>query len=532
MKPGELTAALNTASNVIKQNEKFAVPVLAARAEKYAQFRPHDTALVMTAKVLTKMAANKTFITRAELNKIYEQFYTSGSKLKEIFASELARPEPPQPKMMPHSSAENQSIEYDYSKVADPFLANALAGAFENKEILFSKDTAKKAENVCRLALTSLGMAPVKMSTFSGKDGFILCTAIHESIKGLSNTLIPVQIEDDKALLPNMFVSRAGFKDLTKEALAEHVDDVAGKSFKVNHADIMQILKVAKNGMPEPLNDVDLAMIKLRQQNHNVASSHGILLQEVEAAVEPIKLPKLALKEEDQKFIDQLSNTRGQAGILFGNKTVAAADSMLQRKMAEFGFRSAQMEISSVAEDSIAYTIAVDSSKSFKVPVKIENGVAMPPAIAISNNRMAKFTKSGLNQLFAGECDSGAKLSRSYELKSSELLEQVERGIEAENQSMIDDAMNILADKDIAAYKQGLDLVMASYSGVKPVKNTCSMIVNSSVSSESMCGHLNLPLSKVCQDSGGYCRPLHRKGQPERGDDRALFVASKLLGVL
>src|SRR6185503_20108645 len=73
-------------------SEKFPVPVLAVKAARAAQANPHDAALVTASNVLRKMANdNKLFISRHELNDLYNKLYTPNTKLAELFEEELDR---------------------------------------------------------------------------------------------------------------------------------------------------------------------------------------------------------------------------------------------------------------------------------------------------------------------------------------------------------------------------------------------------------------------------------------------------------
>ena len=113
-------------------------------------------------------------------------------------------------------------------------------------------------------------------------------------------------------------------------------------------------------------------------------------------------------------------------------------------------------------------------------------------------------------------------------------MSQVEKGLEQDNKSLIEDSMSILAEKDSVSYKKAMRLIMDNNNpdNIKKANSTCSKISTNSSSTEPLCSHLNLPLSKVCQDSDGNCIPLYRKGMPEKGEDSAFFVAAKLLGTL
>lgn len=527
MKPNErldLFSALDKVTTKLKQDEMFSLPVLAARAEKYAYLNPNDTALKMTANTLKKMASSKLSITRAELNKVYESFYHNGSLVKEIFASELARPELKSAKVTKQYA---EDVEYSPSKHADQFLLNALNGAFEGKDTPFTTESASRAENACKIALASVGVVPNDISTFAGRDEFILCNASFDTSRGRSNILIPVEIVEGKATLPSVMISSAGFADLTKGNISEHVRELAGKSLTINSGEIFDVLKVARHGMPELVDDVDLAIAKSRAGKLSTAGSVFFNLDD--EAPEKIAFKGAELSDEDMKFANALNNPRGQADFMFGKDNVNAGVSMIQRKLAQLGCRSVQIAVSSVSDDCIGYKVAV-GSRAFSIPLKVENKRIFPPEVIISNGGVSTFNAHGLAKVISEDYESAASFSPSYALSSNELLDQVRKGIGANNRALVDDALDVLADTDPENHKVAVAMVIKATGNEKTASCGCSRVVKVSNSSAPMCGHLMLPLNKVFQDSKGYCRPLYRQGMSEDGQDNAMLVAAKLLG--
>ena len=333
MKINALKDALNKISKSELENDKFLVVMLAKRAEEYIKSNPYDTPVTLVAGTLKKIALRKTFINRNELRELYNCYNNSGSRLKDIFANELNIPELAAPKMMEHTEFDNKPLEMDYDKVADPFLSNALTNLFDNKEVLFSKEAGKRAENACKFALNVIKMPPKQMSVFYGKDGFILCTASYGTSKGNSNILIPVEMVNDKALIPNTFVSTSGFSDLNSDLIKEHIDKTAGVSFKVNTSEVLKVLSAAKHGTGNSIDPLDFACLKIRQKNSNLGIG-GILLEKADPTIQKdIEIPKVALAKEDQKLSDSLTNPRGQAEFLFGKRAVESALSLVSRKM-------------------------------------------------------------------------------------------------------------------------------------------------------------------------------------------------------
>jgi hypothetical protein len=61
----------------------------------------------------------------------------------------------------------------------------------------------------------------------------------------------------------------------------------------------------------------------------------------------------------------------------------------------------------------------------------------------------------------------------------------------------------------------------------KAASTTCSRIVRHAHSSQELCGHTNLPLSKVFQDASGECQPMYRKAMQDSREG-AYFMNSKI----
>src|SRR5271165_4875834 len=129
-----------------KSNEKVAIPVLSVKLHKLAETHPYDQTVVAMASILGKMADNnKVFISRTELQGLYNKLYTRNSKFAEYFATELGVVE-----KAPVTLEKTQApIGATHQNFADPILANALSAAWDGSVPLkaFSADSAAKAKH-------------------------------------------------------------------------------------------------------------------------------------------------------------------------------------------------------------------------------------------------------------------------------------------------------------------------------------------------------------------------------------------------
>jgi hypothetical protein len=529
-----LINAVQKAAKALHANEKFPVPVLAVRAGKAAQENPHDVALVTASNVLKKMASdNRMFITRAELNDIYEKLYSPSTKLADVFAEELGRTQLPGPKMMQRSD-ESHTLENDYSRVADPLLSNALDSAFRGEGAkLYTNADAVKAEKICSAELMSLGFSPKKVDVFAGKDNFIVCQATYETPKGQSHVLVPIEMKDGMALIPSLFLTQAGFVNLGSAALETHIKSTAGKSFKVDGQKLLDVLVTAANGV-ETIDEVELAAMRVNANKETPAeyTPNGIIYQQIENVIKNPEEPKT---EDHFRFAERLASANGMAQHVHGDRVVRAGIDMIARKLGDFGFKHSQVSVASVEPGSITYAVAVDSSAGFKVPVKVENGMVLPPSIAIASGQVSEFSQKGLSKLTGEtEIDKRALVQASpvYGMKPSELMEQVRAGIAEGNIEKAEDAIDVLGEVDQEAQKRALALLLESFnpSTLKKIASEqkgCSMIVKNSSSKHEICGHLNIPTHKVYQDKNGDCQPLYRKGMEETNEG-GTFLAYKI----
>ncbi len=537
----KLKQLVGLAAKTINANEKFAVPFLALKASRAAEQNPHDIPLVTVANVLTKMASNdKTFITRQELNKLYEQLYSPNTKLAEVFAEELDRPELDGPHVMHRDPYEAESITDDYSRTTDPVLANALSEVFEkNGEFkVYAADMAKRAEEACFAELDSLGLAPRKVSTFTGQSDLIICNAQYETPKGQSNVLVPVEIKEANALAPTMFLSAAGFMDLSSEALETHIVATAGKSYRVDGEELLKVLSSVKHGVGKVTSDVELALIRMRSEGAAPIgySAENIVYQQVDAPVEDVHVPELKLNAEDQSIADKLATARGEAEFLFGPAIVDNARNIVQRKTATLGYKNAQVSVADCSEDTIFYAVALDSQHAFKVPVKISAGMIMPPNFVVASGDVREFTVEGVSELMNAPADTRmlAVASPLYGMRPQALLDNVKTALNDGNLLAAEEAINVLAQTDEHIYKTAVALFMEHLNQKPGMEKTaaathsCTMIVKNSAHNQPICGHLNLPLNKVYQDVNGNCQPLYRKAMEDVGDG-AWFMAHKVL---
>lgn len=471
----ELINALETASKAISANEQFPVIGLAVRAEKAAQGNPHDTMLATGAKILSKMAKDNRFtISRAELNKLHDEIYSPNSKFAEVFEKELDRSALPGPQTFKRDEFENSPITLDYERVgADSILTNALTSAFEGKYAPYSDRAGNQAKTMCLAELRSMDLEPKKLEIFAGNSDAIICQASYETPKGYSYALIPVELKNDQPLFPNMFLSRAGFMDLQKEGLTQHLKVTAGQSFRVDGEQLLNLISQAKNGVKTGVSEVELAVshLKAKKETPAIYDNNGILLgsigyEAIDREKTAVELPEVPKDPEVESFARKLSSKAGEAGQIFGTGVVERGREMLSRKLRGFGYNP-QISVADYDEKTIHYAVSLDRRAGIKVPVRISGGLVHPPSIVVASGKIGKFSSDGIKELTKGELDVRAMAVASplYDLKPSELLGQLRDALSEENLVRAEDAIMALADKDEGAHKFATQLLINHLNG-------------------------------------------------------------------
>jgi hypothetical protein len=450
----EITSLITKVAEKVEANEKLALPILAAKARREASARPTDIPLVNASNVLTKMASDRTFISRDELRGILERFTASHSKLSEVFSDELGKRAEVKPKTFERYADEGQALDRDYAKFADPILANALAGAMSENptEQLYSQADAQRAQRAAYAKLLEAGIQPKDIKTFAGRKDIIIVQAVHETPLGVSNVLIPVELKEGKALLPSLFLSRFGFQDIERSAYGTHLKATAGKAFRVDGSKLLDVLEQVKNGSSDVANEVEMAAIKIAsEQGTHLHDPNAILYTQIDKETPDVQLPKMASNEES-RFAETLGKPDGVARFIHGDRIVEAGRSMLVRKLAELGYKSVQVKVADVEQDKIFYAVAIGTGTGLKVPVEVNGNMVIPPKVVYAEDFITAFSKKAIDEVVAagsgGNKRALATASPCYDMKPTELLEVVKASVAEGNYLRAEDAINVLGEVD------------------------------------------------------------------------------------
>jgi hypothetical protein len=546
-----LNELVTKTAKALYNDEEFIVGVLAVRANKAAQVCPTDQTLVGMANFLSKRANISSLITRAELKDVYNKLYVPNNKFASVFSDELGEKETIRPKATiarDPNEGSSSLVDSAYAKLADPLLSNALSNIFDKNATLklYSSATAESAQKSCAFELNRCGTPAKTIDVVAGQADILLCQATYETPKGVSRLLIPVEIKQEKALLPTMFLSQAGFVDLQSNLIKEHLVSTAGKSYKVDVKKVLEVLASAKNGVLETVSEVERIVIKTASVRGTPSShdSNGILYQQIDNPILDVQEVKYEQPQEVQDFATRLSSSAGIAEFTLGKNAVNLGRSLVSGLLSRFGYKNAQIAVANSDENTIVYAVAIESGSGFKVPVKIDKrGNMQEPNVVIANGQLCDFTRSGISELLSKESakDTRAAVMASpmYDLKPAELIAQIKEAMQTDNYHKAEDALDILKlSNDDKAFRVGYELYTQGLATNKSLtkeasakdQQCCSRQYKTANSKYVICGHTNLPVHKVYQDKNGDCQPLYRKDMSETSSGGSFLHSRIYLG--
>lgn len=478
MIPFELKKAISDLQSALDGHKNVAFGSFASKLRKVGSSYPEDQTINQMSIVVDRMNnGERLFISRAEINDLYNKLYTRNTKFKEVFAEELGLEAPVESS---ESRTQEKFEEFDIYGDTDKTLLASLNSIFDPEIKAFSNEIARDAEKVVSMECSFPNLEPT-VKAISGDENVVVVSATYKTPKGQASLYIPVEIMNKKASIPSFFTGRDGQHYISRKSIASYVDNFFNK-----------------------------------------VGSFG---DEVEGYSE-LKEPEVS-SEEIESFASQLSSVKGVASFQHG-ELAEHGRKIISQRIKGFGKKSFQVNIIDSDKKSITYGVNCDGT-AFKVPVKIEGGRLQDPSIILCNGSIESFTSDGLLNLQKNELSDNqvaAVVSPLYDFKASELVEIVRSAGQEGNYVKAEDALNILAHmNDDKAYKIAFIEYTSSLSGAKKEASTtkCSRVIKTANSNQPVCSHLNLPLNKVYQDKHGSCRPLSRKGIEDSNEGTCLL---------
>jgi hypothetical protein len=527
----ELTRVVGEATRAIVDSERLPVRLLSVRANKLAEAYPTDQTVVgmrnfLARRVETLPRHGKELMTKGELKEVYNSFYISNNKFAEAFSDELGVSKLDTPVMKRDPQEGSPLADDAYNRFANPILANELTSVFDDTVPYksYSEFTAKDAQKTCAYELNCLGMFPKRIDVVAGEPNVIVCRASYETPRGEGHVLVPVEIENGKALLPTMFLNKDGFVNLNEQLIKEHLDNTAGKPFVTNVQKLLEAVSAVKNGVPQQLSDVDRVMMKasLEKETPSSYDVHGIIGHVVDEEVKPIEDVQYKLPGEMQDLSDRLSSGVGAAKFMFGKDAVEQGRAIVLGVVNDAGFGGAQVSVSDVDNDGVLYSVSVDGKCGFKIPIKMGKAGPVSPKVIVASGNLFEFSVDGINKLVtSGASDqlALAQTSQVHGMRASDVVDYIRKAMSNKHYERAEDALNVLRHSDDDhAYKTAYAVYINGLSGGSIEKTAsssgvtgCSAPVKVSNSKYMACSHTGLPVHKVYQDEGGNCLPLYRK---------------------
>lgn len=521
----------------VENNEKLATPILVAKLAKCLEAYPGDQTIGSMARVIGKMADNKTlYIRKADLRSLYHKLHSRNTKFAELFQDELGAVESlPTPTVMQRDEA-TQVNPYE---VGDQVLANALDSVFDPQlpVKMYSQALADKAKASVVSALDSWNLKPNAIAVDAGSEKFIIIKADYETPKGVTSLYVPVEVHNNKVVQASVFMGNAGPQELNHTNIKAYLTTFAGNKSKVTGAAMLTVLTRAASENRE-VSDAEIALTKLNATRQGKAEffQNQIIGQKMAtAAQKDVELPKF---NEFESFEKTFTSPIGVANFQFGADKVKTAREHIVRELTGYGHKNPQVVVTGSDDSTIFYGVSLDGGTvAFTVPVKLANGKLNKPGLLLCNGSVSSFSKEGINELYINNQSDykvAAAASPQFGLKSADLITSIKDAIAEGNHAKAEDALNVLAGMgDEKAYAYGFHAFLTGLSGKKETstpQHSCSMVIkNAKVSEHPICGHTGLPLHKVYQDKDGNCRPMYRKNMDETYEG-AVFNNSKIFG--
>lgn len=512
------------------ETKKYSVLSLAKKVAAYAEEYPEDNTLVGMASFLDKRSSKALYIERKELKEVYSRLYTTNNKCAAVLAEELDLPAAKINTKIANVNHNPESLNEVYDRYVDKDLSNALASALDKdfKYVPFDDKIAKKAEQLCLNSLNFFPTKPNDVSIIGGSKDAILISASYNTPKGKTSMIVPMEIADGKPLFPTAFVSEAGFSDLNEKNISGYIVRTAGKNNTIDSSKVLQVIKLAKNGIeaiPE-MSEVESIVMRAKLAHVDVVNPA------FSSKSEPEYVSGITCKADEAQvaaFSHKLAGIDGEAEFVHG-KAVNAGRMLIAQKLRGFG-HDGQVKVHDFGENKITYAVKLASGQAFKVPVKINKSLPELPKLALASGNVYDFSREGLNEICAvDDVSLAATTSDFHSLNSSQLIDKVEEFAANANMKGAEDALNVLAQSgDETAYKYAFERYSGYLSGkiARAGAHGCTRKIKTANSSGTICGHLNLPLNKVYVDEDGNCAPLYRKNM-EHTDSRASFLANKI----
>lgn len=524
----KIVGLINSINKNLDIDNKISTNLLSSKLKKLAEIHPYDQTVIGVFKVVNSMVEKQPTISKDELKKLYNTFYTFNNKLAAYLQEELGEINPT---ALPKIASKTFVEEVD-TKNTNQVLSSTFKIALDKINPTGLEDYSNSAIKCVATNLDIWNIKAAHLKVVAKDNKFIVVKADYNTPRGITSILIPTEIKEANVLEPEFFVGNDGVKELNNSNIKEYLSKNAGSKLK---SEFNSLLSVLNNSIKkEEINPVQVALAKLKmnQGEKNAFVAPLILGQKIPAIItKDVDLPK---SELFGKYAEKIETATGYANFKFSNKMVNSGRDIVARSILSLGFKNPQVGIADASDKAIIYAVSLNDGRlAFNVPLKIDGNKFLNPAFLVCNGKLMNLSKKSIQSLILDEIvdyKAAAVASPSYELKNAELIDIVRKAMLEENYSKAEDALNVLLNKDVDAYKTAFSIYMNSLTMKKVAENktVCSHMIDTPYSQQKICAHTNLPINKVFQDKFGNCQPLYRRDMPEQTES-AIFT-NKVLG--
>tara|TARA_B100000131_G_scaffold251812_1_gene245490 strand:- start:124 stop:1698 length:1575 start_codon:yes stop_codon:yes gene_type:complete len=500
----ELVKSANKALRLIENGSTYTSHYVMDRFEKAAEKNPQDQLIGNMRDVIRKTFSNSEFVTQAQISKIYDEMYGISGGVT-AFRRDLGDLIPDGHGIVTHNKK-------SYAKNRDDFktgvssrnedlneLENALSSVFSlnsgSKPGYYSENIYRRAENLTRAQLKSVGFEPQSVRAIENNNHFILCVASYNTPEFVSvDVKIPVQIVNNSASMPTKMICEGELVDITKEAMYLGI----------------------KEG----------AWSKTQAGINKFAGQRG---------QEPVRVPRAVTPSGLEEFAN-LENELVAASSKFTRDEILLANKLVSSELYSMGVPNPQVKVSSSNNREISFSASIPTEigrVKINIPVEIHNGrPTIPSKFSYSNSSGVstyEFNETGVGG-FLRSIVSSQKIdtvSRDYgDLNNASyhnLMDSIIDGVSRKDYKSSEDALMVIqsrfsSEKYISALNKFSELLRASSEDSERdqlVRDALERgdLIRVSTSVEPYSPKLGLPLRKIDFDSKGRPIPMRRAGK-------------------
>ena len=510
---------ISNAVNVLKkisskiENEEFPILNVMQKIASVLIENPNDkTALNMLNYFENRVSKGDLFVSRETIKQLFNTFYSKNTFVKNALSVELNE-------IIKNNKNINQIIENNienqkkFDKLAkesiDQNLVHSLEKLVSPKESSsIEKSIIEKSQKYCQQELNRVGLS-AKISFAGGQDNLILCQASFSTHKGNTNFIIPVEINNNNPIIPNLFLCNSGITEITEKNIKYAINKHAGEDLNFLPKNLLSAFASTKTNLNE-ISDIEKIVIKHKLDKAKKIAS-GIVGLEVKENQKQFEF-KVPINEENKKIGEKLNTPHGGAEFKFGPEKVSLGAKLINQELSKLGFKNNKIKVASFDDNKIYYQVLSSGLQGFKVPIKIMNGNLTIPSMIISENgEIYDLSKDNINSL-QPSLRVLASFSNLNELNDSELKDIVYSSMCEKNTTKADEAIKILSSRSSPLLKSAFEIFMKGLSGsLEENQSKCSKPIKVANSMQVLCGHLRVPLNKVYQDEFGNCWHIARK---------------------